>query len=64
LGERGFGLVNNDEMVLAMPADRLERTVKGLKTLKETGLAYPIGHFEPGMDVTPLFEAWYPLQDN
>jgi len=45
LGERGFGQVNDDEMVLAMPADRLERTVKGLKALKETGLAYPIGHF-------------------
>ncbi|WP_440957126.1 hypothetical protein ACSAZK_16265 [Methanosarcina sp. Mfa9] len=55
--------MNNDEMVLAMPADRLERAVKGLKALKETGLAYPIGHFEPGMDVTPLFEAWYPVQD-
>lgn len=63
LGERGFGQVNDDEMVLAMPADRLERTVKGLKALKETGLAYPIGHIEPGMDITPLFEAWYPVQD-
>ncbi len=63
LGERGFGQVNDDEMVLAMPADRLEHTVKGLKALKETLLAYPIGNFEPGMDVTPLFEAWYPVQD-
>jgi len=63
LGERGFGLVNDDEMVIAMPADRLERTVKGLKTMKETGLAYPIGHQEPGMDVTPLFTTWYPVQD-
>lgn len=63
LGERGFGRVNDDEMVIAIPADRLERTVKGLKTLKETGLAYPIGQFEAAMDVTPLFEAWYPMQD-
>lgn len=55
--------MNDDEMVLAMPADRLERTVKGLKALKETGLSYPIGHFGPGMDVTPLFEAWYLGQD-
>ena len=63
VGERSFGLVNNDEMVIAMPADRLERTVQGLKALKKTGLAYPVGHLEPGMDVTPLFEAWYPVQD-
>ena len=63
LGERAFGRIEDSEMVIAMPADRLERTVRGLKTLKETGLAYPIGHMEAGMDVTPLFEAWYPLQD-
>lgn len=63
LGERAFGQINDAEMVIAMPADRLERTVKGLKTLKETGLEYPIGHVEPGMDVTPLFLQWYPLQN-
>jgi len=63
VGERGFGLVNNDEMVIALPADRLERTVKGLKTLKENGLAYPVAQAEPGMDVTPLFATWYPIQE-
>lgn len=62
LGERAFGRIEDSEMVIAMPADRLERTVKGLTTLKETGLAYPIGHLEAGMDVTPLFEQWYPIQ--
>lgn len=64
LGERSFGRVNNDEMVLAMPANRLERIVKGLKTMKETGLAYPIAHQEAGMDVTDLFTNWYPVQDS
>ena len=63
LGERSFGLVNDDELVIALPADRIERTVKGLKQLKENGLAYPIGHAEPDMDVTPLFETWYPVQN-
>ena len=63
LGERGFGQVTDAELAIAMPANRLERTVRGLKALKETGLAYPIGHLEPGMDVTPLFEAWYPVQN-
>ncbi|MDD9301288.1 MAG: DUF169 domain-containing protein [Desulfobacter sp.] len=64
LGERSFGRVNDDEMVLALPADRLDRTVKGLKTMKETGLAYPVGHQESGMDVTSLFTNWYPVQDH
>ena len=64
LGERAFGRVGVEEMVVALPADRLERTVKGLKTLKETGLAYPIGHMEADMDVTPLFEQWYPVQES
>lgn len=63
LGERLFGLVGNDEMLLALPADKLETTVKGLKQLKENGLGYPFDHFEPGMDVTPVFEALYPLQN-
>lgn len=63
LGERSFGRITDSEMVIAMPADRLERTVKGLEAMKETGLTYPIGHCEPGMDVTPLFEQWYPVQD-
>ena len=63
VGERSFGNVSDAELVLAMPADRLERTVKGLKALKETGLSYPIRHLEPGMDVTPLFTTWYPVQD-
>lgn len=62
LGERSFGRIEDSEMVIALPADRLERTVNGLKSLKETGLTYPIGHLEAGMDVTPLFEQWYPIQ--
>jgi uncharacterized protein (DUF169 family) len=49
LGERSFGRVKDDEMVIALPADRLKRTVKGLKTMKETGLGYPIGHQEAGI---------------
>ncbi len=61
LGERAFGQIEDSEMVIAMPADRLERTLKGLQALKEKGLAYPISHAEPGMDVTPLFEQWYPI---
>ena len=63
VGERGFGLVNQDEMVISIPADQLETTVKGLKALKSIGLGYPIGHQEAGMDVTPLFEAWYPVKE-
>jgi len=63
LGERNFGLVGNDEMVIAMPADRLESTVKGLKTLKETGLSYPPVPAEPGINVGVMLEQFYPLQD-
>ncbi|MCG8552388.1 MAG: DUF169 domain-containing protein [Desulfobacterales bacterium] len=63
LGERSFGQLNDDEMVIALPAGRLERIIQGLKAMKKTGLAYPIAHQEPGMDVTPLFTTWYPIQD-
>ena len=63
VGERGFGLVNQDEMVISLPASQLETTVSGLKALKSIGLGYPVGHMEAGMDVTPLFEAWYPVKE-
>lgn len=63
VGERGFGVVEADEMVIALPVSALETTVKGLQTLKGNGLGYPVGHMEPGMDVTDLFTTWYPKQD-
>ncbi len=50
-------------MVIALPSDRLERTDKGLIALKNTGLGYVVGYFEPEMDVENLFITWYPKQD-
>lgn len=64
LGERRFGLMDDSEVILALPADKLETTVKGLKQLKQNGLEYPMTHLEAGMDVSPIFEAMYPLQDD
>ena len=63
LGERNFGLVGNDEMVIAMPANKLEKTVKGLKTLKKTGLSYPPAPAEPGMNAGALLEQLYPMKE-
>lgn len=63
LGERRFGLMEDSEVILAMPADLFKTTVEGVKQLKKNGLEYPMTHLEPDMDVTPVFEALYPLQD-
>lgn len=63
LGERGFGNVNSDEMVIALPADRLLRTVDGLKALKKTGLTYPINWTLRPVSITEIacFLKWVML---
>jgi uncharacterized protein (DUF169 family) len=41
-GERAFGEVTDDELVIALPAGELERAISGIKKLSSVGLRYPI----------------------
>lgn len=45
-GERRFGGVQDDELVIAVPPDTLEKVIYGIKALRKTaGLIYPISFY-------------------
>ena len=59
-GERRFGGVTNDELLLAIPASMLEKTVEGLQALSKRGLRYPIMYFGPENDPSAALAKVYP----
>jgi uncharacterized protein (DUF169 family) len=60
LGERRFGGVADDELVLAVPATMLEKAVEGLQALRKRGLRYPIMLFGPENDPSAALARVYP----
>jgi uncharacterized protein (DUF169 family) len=58
-GERSMGGVSDDEMIIALPPDTLEKAINGLKKLKKVGFKYPIGSIGPFLDPTPLLSSIY-----
>jgi uncharacterized protein (DUF169 family) len=59
-GERAFGQVADDEIVIALPPTDLRRAVSGLKKLATLGMRYPIRSIGGEADITPLLMEWYP----
>ncbi len=59
-GERAFGQVADDEIVLALPPAYLERAVIGLRKLAEVGMSYPIRSVGIEADISGLISVWYP----
>lgn len=61
-GERGMGQVADDELVIGMPPQDMERAISGLKTLSTIGpgLKYPIAHTGGFVDITPILKMTYP----
>lgn len=51
-GERRYGGVQDDEIVIAVPPSMLERVVTGLKGLSAAGLRYPIPPYGSQCDPT------------
>ena len=62
-GERRFGGVTDDEMVIALPPGMIEKAVEGLQALWKRGLRYPIMYFGPECDPSSALAKAYP-QDN
>jgi uncharacterized protein (DUF169 family) len=56
-GERMFGQVGVDEMVIALPPDYLEQALQGLNKLK---ISYPIPFFGLDIDHKDVFARAYP----
>ena len=59
-GERRFGSVTEDELVLALPPSGMERAVDGLQGLWQRGLRYPIMYFGPENDPSASLARVYP----
>jgi len=60
LGERAFGAVTEDEMVMALPPGMMAKAVEGLKALKSRGISYPIMYLGPLCDPSPILMQIYP----
>lgn len=60
LGERAFGTVTDDEMVMALPPKMLAKAVEGLHELKARGASYPINYLGPLCDPSPVLTMLYP----
>ena len=60
MGERVFGAVTEDEMVMALPPGMMAKAVEGLQALEERGISYPIKYLGPMCDPSPVFTQIYP----
>jgi uncharacterized protein (DUF169 family) len=60
MGERAFGAVTEDEMVIALPPGMMAKAVEGLKSLKSRGIGYPIMYLGPLCDPSPVLMQIYP----
>ena len=60
MGERAFGAVTEDEMVMALPPGMMAKAVEGLQSLKARGIGYPIIYLGPLCDPSPVLMQLYP----
>jgi uncharacterized protein (DUF169 family) len=60
MGERAFGAVTEDEMVMALPPKMVAKAVEGLQALKSRGIGYPIMYLGPLCDPSPVLTQIYP----
>lgn len=58
-GERRYGHAQDDEMVMALPADRMQKAVRGLEALYRRGVRYPISFAGAEADSRSLFPPAY-----
>jgi uncharacterized protein (DUF169 family) len=60
LGERAFGTVTEDELVMALPPGMVAKAVEGLQALKSRGVGYPVNYLGPVCDPSPVLTMIYP----
>ncbi|OPY89847.1 MAG: Dephospho-CoA kinase [Syntrophaceae bacterium PtaU1.Bin231] len=58
-GERRYGHAQDDELVMALPAQILDKAVRGLEALYRRGVRYPISYAGAESDVSGCFPAAY-----
>ena len=58
-GERRYGHAQDDELVMALPAEMMDKALRGLEALYKRGIRYPISHAGAELDVTQGFPMAY-----
>jgi dephospho-CoA kinase len=58
-GERRYGHAQDDELVIALPADVMDKLLRGIEALYQRGIRYPISYAGAETDVTRAFPAAY-----
>jgi dephospho-CoA kinase len=58
-GERRYGHAQDDEMVMALPAEMMDKALRGMEALYRRGIRYPISYAGAETDVTHAFPAAY-----
>jgi dephospho-CoA kinase len=58
-GERRYGHAQDDELVMALPPDSVEVALKGMETMYQRGIRYPISYAGTELDVSSAFPASY-----
>ena len=63
MGERAFGTVTEDELILALPPGMMAKAVEGLQALRGRGIGYPIMYLgplcDPSVVLTQIYPDWY-----
>jgi dephospho-CoA kinase len=58
-GERRYGHAQDDELVMAIPAEMMDKTLSGMEALYKRGIRYPISYAGAETDVTYAFPSTY-----
>jgi dephospho-CoA kinase len=58
-GERRYGHAQDDELVMAVPAEMMDKALNGMEALYRRGIRYPISYAGAETDVTQAFPAVY-----
>ena len=58
-GERRYGHAQDDELAIALPAETLDKALRGMEALYTRGIRYPISYAGAETDVTSAFPAAY-----
>ncbi len=58
-GERRYGHAQDEDMVMAIPANLMDKALNGMEALYKRGIRYPISYAGAETDVAPAFPAAY-----
>ncbi|MBW2085905.1 MAG: dephospho-CoA kinase [Deltaproteobacteria bacterium] len=62
-GERRYGHAQDDELVMAVPAELMEKALRGMEALYKRGIRYPISYAGAEQDVANAFPETYSGQE-